>query len=300
MTKKHRGIFNKYHKNMPAFERFLKDINHAVLWLLQGVRYGFPPRTLLVYPHYPSRKSTIYNLGVHLGYNLTNKPHAEAEVAVYWEYLTFREEYEWLQKLNSRMPVINLYSRDISKLHIDAVHQEIFGYSTAVNPLEYRGKMVRKSDVNARHDGAIVQGPLTEKEEGNIYQILIDNQHGEAMVMDIRVPVIGGLLNFVYLKYRHIHERFKNPIRSVIVPIDEALSTSEITTLEKYCEALHLEYGELDVLRHREDGKIYVVDVNNTPQGPPTYMGKKEYRQALKLMGKALQKLIQNKIAHFK
>ena len=281
---------------MPAAERIFKDIKHALRWLLQGFKGGFPPPTILVYPHYPSRRSTIYNLALHLGYNFTNKGHTHAQVAIYWEYLTFREEYQWLEKLNKQIPVINLYSRDISKLHIDAVHREIFGYSTAVDPLQYQGKMVRKNDVNARHDGAIVEGPLAQKEEGYIYQILIDNQHGDNLVMDIRVPVIGGLLEFVYLKYRHLHERFKNPIRSVITPIQEALSKEEIHTLEQYCEALNLEYGELDVLRHKKDGKIYVVDVNNTPQGPPTYMGKKEYKRALRQMGKALRKLIDRKM----
>ena len=32
---------------------------------------------------------------------------------------------------------------------------------------------------------------------------------------------------------------------------------------------LGLDYGEIDVLRDRNEGKIYIVDVNNNPAGPP-------------------------------
>jgi hypothetical protein len=29
-----------------------------------------------------------------------------------------------------------------------------------------------------------------------------------------------------------------------------------------------LDFGELDILRDNDDGRIYIVDVNNTPSGP--------------------------------
>ena len=32
---------------------------------------------------------------------------------------------------------------------------------------------------------------------------------------------------------------------------------------------MKVEYAELDVLRNRDNGKIYVVDVNDTPGAPP-------------------------------
>lgn len=43
----------------------------------------------------------------------------------------------------------------------------------------------------------------------------------------------------------------------------------EAELLLRLCRALGLDYGELDVLRDVEDGKLYVVDVNNTPWAPP-------------------------------
>ena len=30
-----------------------------------------------------------------------------------------------------------------------------------------------------------------------------------------------------------------------------------------------IDYGELDILRDNNDGRIYIVDANNTPSGPP-------------------------------
>ena len=33
------------------------------------------------------------------------------------------------------------------------------------------------------------------------------------------------------------------------------------------CREMGLDYGELDVLRDREDGRLYILDVNDTPSG---------------------------------
>jgi hypothetical protein len=43
--------------------------------------------------------------------------------------------------------VINLYSRDISKQFIDNIHKYVFGYSTIIDPLTYKGKIVKKNDI---------------------------------------------------------------------------------------------------------------------------------------------------------
>jgi len=42
-----------------------------------------------------------------------------------------------------------------------------------------------------------------------------------------------------------------------------------------------LDYGELDVLRDNDNGKIYIVDVSNTPWGPPNNISNKEGKIAL-------------------
>jgi hypothetical protein len=124
-----------------------------------------------------------------------------------------------------------------------------------------------------------------------VYQLVIDNSYGDDLVLDIRVPIVEHTLSFAYLKYRKISERFKNTtVRTEVVPIESVLSTEEILLLNQYCKELKLEYGELDVLRNKQDGKIYVVDVNNTPQGPPANTPKED---GLKALGEIAQTLEQ-------
>ena len=291
-TNKYRGHFNKYHKKMPLGEIVLKDLNYLVLSFRNFFRNNFKNKSILVYPHYPSRGSTIYKVGNLLGYNITNRPKKSVKTAVYWEYLTFREEFEKLENISKTTRVINLYSRDISKKFIDKIHQDVFGYATIVDPLSYNDKIVKKNDINAKHDGVIIQGPLGAVEDEFIYQRLIDNSCANNLVMDIRIPVVRKALDFVYIKLRSIDERFKNTtVDTKTKNIDEILNQEEIELINEYCSRLKLEYGEIDVLRDKKDGKIYVVDVNNTPQGPPANTSKNDSAFALQKLASAFEKL---------
>ena len=275
---------------MPVFEMLLKDISYLILWLKNYISNGFKNKTMLVYPHYPSRGSTIYKVGKHLKFNITNKPSKKIDIAVYWEYLTHREEFQLLEKLSKQTLVLNLHSRNISKLYVDGIHQEVFGYCTAVDPLTYNGPMVQKNDINAMHDGKVVNGPLTKVEPGFIYQLLIDNTHGKDHVEDIRVPIINGTLDFAYRKYRVISSRFKDTTgEPTPLPIQELLSTEEIKLIDSFSKKMQLDYGELDVLRHKGDGKIYIVDVNNTAQGPPKNISKENAKVVIKKMAARFQ-----------
>jgi hypothetical protein len=291
-NKKYRGFFNKYHKKMPFGEVVLKDLNYLSLSVKNFFRNDFKNKSILVYPHYPSRGSTVYKVGNLLGYNVTNKPKKSTKMAVYWEYLTFREEFQKMEEISKTKKVINLYSRDISKKFIDKIHQDVFGYATIVDPLIYNDKIVRKNDINAKHDGVIIQGPLDAVEDEFIYQRLIDNSCANNLVMDIRIPVVMKTLDFVYIKLRSIDERFKNTtVDTKTKNIDEILNQEEIELINEYCSRLKLEYGELDVLRDKKDGKIYVVDVNNTPQGPPANTSKNDSAFALQKLASAFEKL---------
>lgn len=266
-----RGLLNRYHKNMPISERITKDIAQAWLEWRHRRYHGGKAPVLLCYPHFPSRGSMLYKIARHLRWNITNKPSRHFDWVMYWEYATFRQEYALAEKWAHRYPVINLHNRDISKEKVDALHQEIFGYRTRIDPTQFRGKAVRKSDINALHNYAVIDCPIAEREEGAFYQILIDNEvENGTRVEDIRVPIIKGCLPFAYRKHRAIDDRFKNPIYCKPLPIESLLSAAEIAQVEALAKAFALNFGEMDVLRHRGNGEIYVIDVNNTPQGPPS------------------------------
>lgn len=266
LKKYRRGIFVKYRKHMPVMEMMLKDINYLVLKISNYFANNLKHKTILVYPHYPSRGSALYKISRILNYNVTNKPQSHYNLAVYWEYLTFREEYQFLESIAPKTKVINLHSRDISKVFVDKAFKKVFGYSTFIDPKTYTGKIVKKNDINAIHDGTILQGPVNEIEEGFIYQILINNAGPDDTVIDIRVPIVNGTIDIVYEKFKPVNDRFGHPSKSIVRKIEEMLSTGEIELLNKLCHEMQLEFGEMDVLRNKDDGKIYVIDVNNTPQ----------------------------------
>ncbi|MFO7869709.1 MAG: hypothetical protein R6U95_10470 [Bacteroidales bacterium] len=286
-----RGIFNKYRKGMPVFEMFTKDCGHMFIMIQNMLFHSTKHKKVLVFPHYPSRGSTLYKILRRLRCTVTNKPSRDFSCAVYWEYLTERKEYAFLEQCVKTHRVVNLQSRDISKFFVDSVFSEVFGYSTQVNPVEYSGKIVQKSDTNALHDGVILQGPLENTDEGSIYQILIDNSLSSELVVDLRVVVVKHIMPFVYIKYRDISERFQNTtVQTELKPIEDMLSQVEINLLQVFCDAIYLEYGELDVLRNNTDGKIYIVDVNNTPQGPPAHTLPQDAEYALNEIAHAFER----------
>jgi glutathione synthase/RimK-type ligase-like ATP-grasp enzyme len=164
-----------------------------------------------------------------------------------------------------------------------------------VAPATFQGKCVRKSDENAAHDGAIITCPIAEREQGVVYHKLINNRCDEEYVEDIRVPVIGNTIPHVYLKYKPVDQRFANfretPDDKLpqIHPPEEVLSGSEIKAIKEMARRMHLEFGEMDVLRDRDDGRVYVVDVNNTPTGP-SHLKKKDMDIAINRLAQTFKR----------
>ncbi len=279
---------------MPLPERLTKDCKHLIKYCRYYLENKFSNKTIFVYPHYPSSGSTLYKIAKCLHYNITNIYQPNLQGAIYWEYQTLREEYHFLESLASQgMQIINLYSRDISKVYVGQVFFKVFGYSINIDPSQYQGKVVEKSDINAMHDGRIIMCPVKKIKENHVYQILIDNSYQDDQVKDIRVPIVKETLDFVYLKYRKIEERFKNTtIQTKLENINQILTEDEISKLNLFCKEVSLDYGELDVLRDKVTGKVFIVDVNNTPQGPPANISKADGKKALGKIAEAFGQAI--------
>ncbi|MTI29309.1 hypothetical protein, partial [Xanthovirga aplysinae] len=280
LKKYRRGIKNKYYRGMPVTEMFLKDILFQVKEIKNFFKNGFKSKTILIYPHFPSRRAVIYKICNALNYNITNKLDNDFDLVLYYEYRTYRKDFEALEKLQGKK-VVNLYSRNIGKEYVDEMHQKIFGYSTRLSPKEYVGPLVKKSLINAIHDGEVINGPIDKIEEGFIYQKLIDNGVEGNRVRDIRVPVINYEIPFIYYRYRNIDSRFKDIGESTMQQVNDELSDEEVKKILEFCRAINFEFGELDVLRDNQDGKIYIVDVNNTPNGPSYLRNEEEKANAV-------------------
>ena len=80
--------------------------------------------------------------------------------------------------------------------------------------------------------------------------------------------------------------RFANPNSvSYLVATSNVLSGSEVALCQAFCREIGLEFGELDVLRDKESGRIYIVDANNTPVGPTKSLSESDRMRAIQLYG---------------
>jgi len=290
----YRGLFNRYQRGLPVVKYILEDARAlgSVAWLF--VRGGFRLTTIVVFPHFPSKRSSIYRIAGALGCHVTNRRSlGAARALVYWEYLTFREEADAARARAERLGcrIINAESLDISKRFVDEHFAAVFGYSTFVDPATHAGPCVEKGDVNALHDGRVIEAPVARPDPSKVYQLVIDNQHDARLVKDLRVPVFLGEIPFVFVKYREIGERFKNTtVRTKLAETAEVFSSEERAKLAAFCARVKLEFGELDVLRDRRSGRIYVVDVNNTPQSPPANCSRADHARAVRALAAAFER----------
>lgn len=187
--------------------------------------------------------------------------------------------------------VVNGECLDISKERVQDIHQQVFNYSLAVDPMEFQGRMLMKSNLNGAHNGTEVTGPLKALEKGAIYQRIVDNTPEEipseiaqlpGVVCDIRVPILGQHIDFVYLKYRAREIRYSNSNAFVrIAETASIFSTQECNAINAFCREFKLDYGEIDIVRDAADGRIYILDVNKTPFGPPNGLPQEQHADAL-------------------
>jgi hypothetical protein len=192
------------------------------------------------------------------------------------------------QNEGSDRPILNAKCTDISKRRMEEAFQKVFGYSLAIDPLIYTGKAVCKSDENAAHDGYVIQCPIQEKVAGRVYEVLIDNSIADDVVEDIRVSVVGNRLPLAYLKRRWKHQRFVNTNFEVkISAVESVTSAAERDLILKFAGEIGLDFGELDTLRDRTTGKLYIVDAAKTPFGPPGRLSFLNKRRAVKMISRA-------------
>lgn len=287
-------IINKYREDMPLPKRLLEDIIFRFRYLRLYFKNNRKIKTFLFYPQYPSKRSVLYKIFGLMDYNRTNNPVLKYDYVINWQHATFRKEIPFLEELHKKQYVINLKCNDISKKYVDSVFKSVFGYCTEIDPVTYKGFCVKKNNINAMHDGKIIECPVKIPDKNYIYQKLINNTYDDTQVQDIRTPVIKGNIPVVYLKRRPAEGRFaREKTTSRIGNPDEIYSDEERKKIKKFCEKMNLEYGDMDILRDNDDGKIYIVDVNNTPHGPGQ-LSKKEKKYALEKLAREFKKAFMN------
>jgi hypothetical protein len=249
-------------------------------------RFRRPLIDVLFYPErLASMHYVLWKICAVLGLRVTQELSQRTALTVLWKDATFIKASEAALPVTSA-PIINATCLDISKTNVSRHFSAVFGYSCDVDPFNYYGPCVEKSDENARHDGRIVRAPVLKRRAGAVYQRVINNAVQGDLVEDVRVPVINGIVPFAYLKYRPTAIRFDSSRNNIVrlCPAEEVLSGVEIRNIGKFAGSIGLDYGELDVLRDRDDGQIYIVDANNTPTGPSYRLSSAEFRRAVNIL----------------
>src|SRR5262245_620965 len=214
---------------------------------------------ILFYPQPPRPEAVVTGLCGRLGHEIVTDPGRPHDCAFFWTIRTIRRVDGTLARLSARLPVLNLACRDIGKRRVDRVFRSVFGYGSLVDPRTHHGVAVRKSNLNAQHDGRVVRCPPRAIRRTSVYQRLIDNTAAGNCVEDFRTPVFAGEIPFVYRIRKPIADRFGSPTAERIVETRKVFSPGEILHIQRFAGGMGLDYAELDILRDAGDAsRLYV------------------------------------------
>jgi hypothetical protein len=173
---------------------------------------------------------------------------------------------------------------------VSILFEKIFDYSITIDPRYHKGILVEKSDENGLHDGRIIQGPLASPRDDCVYQKFIDTQVDDEFVDQLRLPIFNGNIPFALIKYKRISNPFACSEWGSWAEVSDHLTREEVILIQKFCTEIGLDYGELDVLRDRTEGRIYIVDANKTPTIRFDGYKMKDAQEIMRRMAEAFQK----------
>jgi hypothetical protein len=218
---------------------------------------------------------------------------AAADVVMHFEDATYSPN-EPPARVRADAKLINFNARDVSKTNVSRASAAAFGRPLAVDPRSHNGPAVEKSEINAAHDGRIVQCPTTPI-PGRVYQRVIDNRMASDvdLVEDLRTSTVGGKPVVVFLKRRQVTKRFLNTNTEVLLRTpEEVFSAGEIAQISAFTREIGLEWGGVDVLRDRTTGEIFIVDANKTDMGPPIGLNLADKIVATRRLAKAFRAFV--------
>ena len=273
---------NDYPDRMPLLERIGKELRFRKAVRASKQEHG-QPQFVLVHPDWPSKRASIMAYADALGWAVTNRPDTPALFnGTTVLKLAFDDRTE---KRQAQPGFWNGHCLDISKSTLDRHHHDVFGYGVNVDPTTHSGLMLEKSEGNAVHDGREIEGPLSpdQLEAGKVYQRIIDNRTESGLFEDLRVVVINGQVPVVYPKRKSGEVRYTNETAEVALAKSpkNVFSEAEMDQILSLSVKMCAEFAELDVLRDRQDGRIYCVDLNPTPYGPSAGLKEADRADAL-------------------
>ena len=205
--------------------------------------------------------------------------------------ITHYHHYNYANKIN-HLPkplegknCININLRNIKKDYLDDLHEEVFGYRLRIDPTSHRGVCIKRSTQNAIHHGKFIECPMPPHMIDNqirvsgkgephqrIYVKMIDTRINDTTIRDWRFVYMGGLVmcfekHIASNAFFHVKKEDYFKVFPHYDPPPQ-FSAEEINKIGLFARSMHLDYGEIDVLRDNSTGLIYICDVNPVPAGP--------------------------------
>lgn len=246
------------------------------------------PLSLWFAPERPRPWYLIRAAAMWAGIDMARRPE-DADAAFYFDDITVG-----VPESAGPLRGLNFGCADVSKSHVAAVFEAVFGYPLAVDPLTTTGPLVEKSEKNGVHDGRIVEGPLPPR-QGYVYQRLVDTAGADGACRDLRTPCAGGEPVLVWIKVKPPGRRFaiQNRRATVHAPA-EVFSPRELAQIREFNARMGADWGGLDILRDRHNGRIYIVDVNKTDLGPLIALSWVDKIRSMTRLGRALERLVRH------
>jgi len=255
-----------------------------------------PPIKVYIYGNYPHfEKSTIYFMFRKHLVDFRGKMTSKFDMGFFWDArMQLNRKSEKLQEAikKRKIRLINFFLIDTSKEFVGKTVQDYFGYTFTVDPNTYDGYCIAKHNGNGTKSCFFLKCPINADEifHDHSYQKIINysDKKNKNILYELRLPIFGNIIPFAFFKTRNRGLRFtsKNKLME-IVPADKHLSPDELNQILGYCQKVGFECGEIDVLRHDEDGKIYIIDINNTSWWPPNKLFEVKRNIALNMMWNA-------------
>jgi hypothetical protein len=213
----------------------------------------------------------------------------EGSPTIAWDTGTWFDENK-----RRRLPAGSINGRclDTSKSHVDRLWAEVSGYSIEVDPTTYPGLMLIKSEINGAHDGQIVKGPSHHR-RGRVHQRFIETGT-DGRATGSRPVIIGGEMPVVLDFWRPDQYSFHGPFHCTVKRPGDLFSEAEQKQLLTFAERIGLELGEFDVVRDKESGLIYVIDVNRT-SFMPAVLARSGLRACYREMVPAMHRLLESR-----
>ncbi|MFC3032179.1 hypothetical protein ACFOEE_06585 [Pseudoalteromonas fenneropenaei] len=225
---------------------------------------------ILFYPSYPDKEFYAITHLINLnGYAATRDLNDDFDVAFLWQDATKLNCPEELEQACGKRKIINQACVDISKRHVETLHQQVFGYGCALDPTTAHGLGVEKPDANGVKGGKLVSLPLLAPQADKVYQQLIDSTV-DGYQQEYRVAIVFDEIASVCLVRQQpatelLDHREQLPPEPVAV--QKVFSTQEQRLILSFCACIRLDFGELDIVRCRHSQRIYILDANKTAAG---------------------------------